>query len=236
MTTLAIIQTRQDQGLIQLSLDWLKSIGAARDQYHFTVLPPITGPAAVGGDVVYRLVSRTDVQIVCGMAHGNATGFLDFNGSPLFSPAAPLPNVANKIVHLLACNSADSLGKAFIDAKVAAFVGYQGTISLNLNDPTAHALVASDAQIDIDVLSGKGLLPDAVSTARKSLEAQGLFTTASQLMLYVPQNPGGAQPAELASASVFSRNLLERSIAARALTSRQTPSRELAGSGGYVSL
>jgi len=137
--TIAAFQYRRDNVYQYLNSDKLSLnplISSQADE------APVTAAALKGG-----------VTYITGAGHGDYDTFNGYFNHPVFSVADLNPAVvAQKVVHLLSCETANGLGPDMIAAGCRAFFGYCVPFTY---DPKYSALFfACDAQIDIGLAAG----------------------------------------------------------------------------------
>jgi hypothetical protein len=93
------------------------------------------------------------VTYITGVGHGDYDTFNGYFNHPVFSVADLDPAVvAQKVIHLLSCETATGLGPAMVASQCRAFFGY--LIPFTYDPRYSDLFFACDAQIDIGLAAG----------------------------------------------------------------------------------
>ena len=92
---------------------------------------------------------RDDIAYITGSGHGETTAYIrrDDKGNPIIQVGDYQPKEADgKVVHLLACQTADKLGPDFVTNGCRAYFGYKGNFTFHPD--FADIFLECDSEID----------------------------------------------------------------------------------------
>jgi hypothetical protein len=127
----------------------------------------LAGPVKVlsgnnaNGAALNNALNQGNVVYLTGVAHGASDAFPDSSGEAVLSTTTyNPPQVNGKIIHLVACNTAGSLGRTLADSGgggAAAFFGYSNLFQWPVGVPSGvtDIFFNCDAQIDFALAAGK---------------------------------------------------------------------------------
>jgi hypothetical protein len=144
------------------------------------MLAVVRGPLAVRPEVA-KAIARENPRLLMAVGHGDGDTMMGFDRDVLFEPGIHAPaEVAGRIVHFLACETAQKLGKKLVSQGAVAFFGYEMVVMLL--DDVFDAFMESDTEIDLALLRG-----DTVRQAHQAAHASfdrhiGRFQAAGRLM------------------------------------------------------
>jgi hypothetical protein len=128
---------------------------------HFYQTPPaqapgtlevIRGPLARRGRVATTLVT-SNPALLTAVGHGDVDTMMGFGSAALWEPGRYAPHeVAGRIVHLVACETARQLGPDLVAQGARAFVGYD--VIVMLHDDVFEPFMECDTLIDLTLLAG----------------------------------------------------------------------------------
>jgi hypothetical protein len=123
------------------------------------------GASAVSGSVGPK-AGAAEITYITGSGYGNATTFQGQNSAAVFAVGVYAPREADgKIIHLMSCDTAQSLGPDFVVNGCRAFFGYDDYFVYAPSD----ADIFFDCDSEIDRAFADGLTADAVYTRVKAL-------------------------------------------------------------------
>ncbi len=113
----------------------------------------LRGPLARRTFIVPEL-SSADPELLVAVGHGDGDTMMGYGGATIFERGIhDASEVAGRIVHLLACETAQELGRHLIEQGAAAFIGYDWQVMLERD--VFDAFMECDSTIDLELLSGR---------------------------------------------------------------------------------
>ena len=117
------------------------------------VLKVIRGPLARRPRVATTLQTENP-RLLTAVGHGDGDTMMGFDRETLFEPGIhDAAEVAGRIVHLLACETAQQLGTHLVKQGALAFIGYEMVVMLH--DDVFDAFMECDTAIDLALLQGE---------------------------------------------------------------------------------
>lgn len=112
----------------------------------------LRGPLA-GRDRVAATLLTENPRLLTAVGHGDGDTMMGFGRETLFEPGIhDAAEVAGRIVHLLACETAQKLGTHLVRQGARAFLGYERVVMLH--DEVFEAFMECDTAIDLSLLDG----------------------------------------------------------------------------------
>jgi len=189
MPKVLAIHSQEDDTLKMLSERWMVLVqkDSGFDGYDLDNTSLVGTSASRRANLGFgQTVKDPDVELIVGLAHGRAEGFEGSDSLEVLFP--PIDDISTKVVHLLSCFSADTVGIAFDRAGASGgFIGYHGLVSIV--DPQVSAaeirstidkFLECDLKIDFALAAGE-TVANAIDAARKEFSANGLDEIGYQL-------------------------------------------------------
>jgi hypothetical protein len=183
MPKIVAIHPNNTPALAQLSTVWMS---LAKEVIAPTDIVEITGEGAsrLPGSGFSELLQDQDVFLITGLSHGTGDSFLGHGNIPLFPPLYA-SELSGKIIHLLSCSTAETLGPQFVrpPANAQSFVGYTGVVNIDDAASWIKTFIGCDIQIDIQLYAGQPL-QSGIDECLKQLKDNGMADKAAQLCVY----------------------------------------------------
>jgi len=134
-----------------------RSAFAYRDLHLYQSLAPgllllLTRFRATRGDFALE-ASAPGAEYVVGVGHGDDDTLMGFGGEPILEPGLYQPaEVAGRIIHLLACGTANKLGADLVRSGARAFIGYNSLVIVHKE--IIDDFLECDTAIDSALLAG----------------------------------------------------------------------------------
>jgi hypothetical protein len=136
----------------------------------YELVPPLGSGTIASRQTVAPLATDGKVILITGAGHGDRDKFLGDKDEDIFPENFYDPKeVANKIVHFLACSTADNLGPNFIKNGCKAFIGY--TAPFVFEPEWADIFFKCDMKVDLSLAAGNSV-SQAVRDAKQEFDVE----------------------------------------------------------------